>query len=150
MPERQFRTIVDIEAPIERAWTVLTDFSAYGSWCPTHREIRGEAIVGGRLRLRLASEPGSDRTLAVGARVRIVEAPRCLAYGGGFPAVPALLDIHHEFHLEPLGPDRCRLTNDEIFRGLLLAPVMPLIESRVQRGYGAFNDAFRRRCTQPA
>lgn len=150
MPDHQFRTSVEVEVPIERAWAVLVDFASYAAWCPTHREIRGAAVAGTRLQLRLASEPGSDQTRAVPATVRAVEPPQRLAFGGGVPGLPMLLDIHHELRLEALGPARCRLDNEERFRGWLLAPLWSRIEPRVQRGYAAFNLAFKRRCEEAA
>lgn len=146
MPDHQFRTTIDVAVPAERAWAVLTDFAAYGAWCPTHREIRGEPVVGARLGLRLAADPAGERTIGVSARVRAVEAPRLLAFGGGAPGAPWLLDIHHEFRIEPLGAGHCRLHNDERFRGLLLAPVWTRLRARVERGYPAFNAAFKQRC----
>jgi hypothetical protein len=150
MPDHQFRTTIEVDVPVERAWDVLVDFGAYGEWCPTHREIRGVATVGTKLRLRLAGEPGSDKTLAVSAKVRRADPPHLLAFGGGIPGAAWLFDIHHAFRLEPLSGGRCRLHNEERFRGMLLALLWSKIAPRVERGYPAFNAAFKRRCEETA
>ncbi len=146
MPVREFTTTIDVDAPVARAWRVLVDFAAYPRWCPTHREIRGEAALGETLRIRLAREPGSDATFGVSAAVRTLEAERELAYGGGFPGAAWIFDVHHAFRLEALGPDCCRLTNYERFSGVLVAVVGGAIARRVGKGYVAFNAAFRDRC----
>lgn len=146
MPVREFTTTLDIDAPAARAWRVLVDFSAYPQWCPTHREIRGAAVLGETLRIRLAREPGSDSTFGVPAKVRTLEPERELAYGGGFPGAPWIFDVHHAFRLEALEPNRCRLTNYERFSGALVAVVGGVIAARVGKGYVAFNEAFRSRC----
>lgn len=143
---REFLTYVDIDASIESAWSVLADFANFRDWCPTLREVQGEPVVGCRLRLRLASAPGAEGTVGLSAAVRVVEAPNHLAWGGGVPGLPWLLDVHHWFRLEALGTDRCRLHHGERFQGLLLPLVWPFVAQRVEAGYPAFNAAFKRRC----
>lgn len=146
MPVRDFTTTIEIDAPSDRAWRVLVDFAAYPQWCPTHREIRGRAVLGETLGIRLAREPGSDATFGVSAVVRTLEAERELAYGGGFPGAAWIFDVHHAFRLEALGPERCRLTNYERFSGWLVAVAGGAIARRVGKGYIVFNEAFRDRC----
>ena len=149
MPQREFSTTVDIDAPCSRAWQVLVGFDDYRAWCPTHREINGHPRVGEALRIRLAREPGSDATVAVRATVRGVEPEHELAYGGGVPHAPWLFDVHHVFRLERLDDGRCRLHHFERFRGALMLILGPWIASRVGSGYAAFNADFRRRCESP-
>lgn len=142
----EFLTHIDMETSVERAWTVLTDFAGFPEWCPTLRAVHGQPEVGCRLRLRLASAPGSEATVGVSAKVRVVEPPHHLAWGGGVPGLPWLLDVHHWFRLEALGPERCRLQHGERFQGLLLPLLWPFVAKRVEAGYPAFNAAFQRRC----
>lgn len=143
---RQFLTHIDIDVPVARAWEVLTAFAAFSEWCPTLREVRGEPVPGTKLRLRLAKDAGGDATIGLTAAVRVADAPHDLAWGGGFPGAPWLLDVHHWFRLEPLGPGRCVLHHGERFSGLLLGLLWPLVARRVEAGYPAFNAAFKRRC----
>lgn len=143
---REFLTTIDIDVSVDRAWAVLTDFAAFHAWCPTLRDVQGEAVAGCPLRLRLASAPGAEATVGLSAAVRVVEAPHHLAWGGGVPGLPWLLDVHHWFRLEGLGSERCRLHHGERFQGLLLPLVWPFIAQRVEAGYPAFNAAFQRRC----
>lgn len=144
--DRTFLTHIEIAVPVERAWAVLTDFAAFGEWCPTLRAVQGEPVVGRKLRLRLATDPSGAKTLGLSAAVRTAAAPNELAWGGGVPGMPWLLDVHHSFRLESLGPQRCCLHHGERFRGLLVAPLWPFVARRVEAGYPAFNAAFKRRC----
>jgi len=146
MATHEFLTTIDIDVPVANAWDVLVGFDLYPQWCPTHREIRGRAVVGETLRIRLASAPGSDKSFPVTAAVRSVDPGRELAFGGGVPGAPWLFDIHHWFRLESLGPNRCRLHNGERFSGLLLSLLWRAIATRVERGYPVFNAAFKERC----
>jgi len=150
MAKHEFLTSIDIDVPAAAAWAVLVDFDAYSQWCPTHREIRGSATLGTRLHIRLAREPGSDKTLSVPATVRQLDPGRAIAFGGGFPGAPWLFDIHHWFQLEPLSADSCRFHNGERFQGLLLSLVWSTIAPRVEHGYAAFNTAFKQRCEATA
>jgi len=149
MAGREFLTMIEIDAPVARAWDVLTDFADFGEWCPTLRAVAGAAAVGTGLKLRLAAAPGADRTLGLSATVRVVDPPKELAWGGGFPGAPWLLDVHHWFRLEPLASERCRLHHGERFRGLLRPLLWWAIATRVEAGYPAFNLAFKARCEAP-
>ncbi len=146
---REFLTRIEIAVPLQRAWAVLTDFGRFGAWCPTLRQVNGTPTVGSPLALRLATAAGGDKTIGLRATVREVEAPHRLAWGGGVPGMPWLLDVHHWFELEPLGPERCRLHHGERFQGILLPLLWPIVAARVEAGYPAFNEAFRRRCETP-
>ncbi len=146
--QREFHTTIDVDVSAADAWDVLSDFSAFGQWCPTLREVRGTAALGSELALRLAKQAGGDDTIGLAASVRVVDAPRELAWGGGFPGAPWLLDVHHWFEIEPLGADRCRLHHGERFRGLLLGLLWWAVAARVEAGYGAFNAAFKARCEE--
>lgn len=147
---REFLTQVAIDAPVATAWGVLTDFDRFGAWCPTLRAIHGRPVRGTRLGLRLATDAGGEKTVGLTAVVRVVDEPRELAWGGGVPGMPWLLDVHHWFQLEARGDSGCVLHHGERFRGALLGLLWPLVARRVEAGYPAFNEAFKRRCEERA
>lgn len=45
----ELRAEIEIEAPVERIWEVLTDFEEFPEWNPFIRRIRGTSQVGSRL-----------------------------------------------------------------------------------------------------
>lgn len=47
-------TTVDIDAPTQPVWDVLTDFATYGEWNPSV-EIKGTAEVGTKLVVRMSA-----------------------------------------------------------------------------------------------
>ncbi|HWC70427.1 MAG TPA: SRPBCC family protein [Actinomycetota bacterium] len=70
---RELRTEIEIDAPPEQVWQVLTDFGAYPDWNPFIRSIEGEPQVGSRLNVRIdptpwATPPQRRRRAAGGAR----------------------------------------------------------------------------------
>ena len=79
------------------------------------------------------------------AKVRVCATESELAWGGG---VPGLLDVHHYFRFEPTA-DGFRFVHGEIFRGVLLPLLWPIIGARVRKeNYEAMNEAFKNRCEQ--
>jgi uncharacterized membrane protein len=59
VPMKQLHTEVEIEAPAERVWELLTDFATYPEWNPFIRSISGQPAPGERLEVRI--EPPSGR-----------------------------------------------------------------------------------------
>lgn len=55
---KRVATSIDIAAPPERVWAVLTDFPAHARWNPFITSIAGEAKQGGRLAIRVQPPGG--------------------------------------------------------------------------------------------
>jgi len=56
---KELRSEIEIEAPIERVWRVLTDFAAYPEWNPFIRRVSGRAELDERLVVRM--QPSGTR-----------------------------------------------------------------------------------------
>lgn len=56
--KKTISTTVDIPAPREAVWEVLTDFAAYGEWNPFMNRVEGEPQVGSKLRVHTARAAG--------------------------------------------------------------------------------------------
>ena len=50
---KQLDSMIDIDAPAERVWQVLTDFGAYPAWNPFIVRADGAAEEGSRLTVRM-------------------------------------------------------------------------------------------------
>lgn len=61
MSEHQISTAIEIEAPAERVWQILTDFAAYPAWNPFIRAIEGPIRPGARLTVRI--QPSGARAM---------------------------------------------------------------------------------------
>jgi hypothetical protein len=56
---REIRTEIQITAPPEKVWSLLTDFNNWKNWNPTINEISGDASVGSKLIITMRCEDGS-------------------------------------------------------------------------------------------
>jgi hypothetical protein len=141
----ELTTAVEIDAPAARVWDVLTDFAAYPSWNQRTR-IEGVPETGARLTVA----PGPD------AEGMPTFRPHVLAAGpredGGYELrwlghlwVRGLFDGEHSFVVEPLGEDRCRLTQSETFRGLLAGLLLRRYRADTEAGFHAVNEALKAR-----
>ncbi len=139
---RQLATEIEIDAPAERVWLVLTDLDRYPDWNPFIPEISGELCEGSRLRVRIA--PPGGRAMTFRPRVTKLEAARELRWLGQL-VLPGLFDGLHAFRLHPVRPGRVRLVHGEVFRGLLVPLFWGGMEEPTRRGFEAMNRALKRR-----
>ena len=73
---------IDVEAPPDRVWEVLTDFPSYPQWNPFMFSVEGTAKAGAHLRIGMQRRGGM--VLRFGARVVVADpAPRAGVDGGG-------------------------------------------------------------------
>jgi hypothetical protein len=138
-------TTVDIDAPPEAVWEVLTEFDAYSTWNPFITSASGTAAPDERLRIRV--EPPDSRGGTF--RPRVLEAtPNHRLVWLGHLGVPRLFDGRHEFELEARADGRTRLIHSESFSGILVR--LLLDETNVRRGFEAMNVALKDRAESRA
>jgi hypothetical protein len=137
----EITTSIDIAAPTEVVWRVLTDFDRYPEWNPFIPRIEGTPRPGARLRVRLAPPGGRAMTFR----------PTVLAAvpGGelrwlGRLLVAGLFDGEHSLTLTPTGQDSCRFVQAETFRGALV-PLLRRSLAATAEGFRQMNEALQRR-----
>jgi uncharacterized protein YndB with AHSA1/START domain len=88
---------VEIAAPAERVFAVVTDLSTHTEWRPSVREFRmadgGEPRVGGEI-VEVVRFAGRD--IEMRYRVTELDAPRVLAAEGVAGPLPAVIRFEHE------------------------------------------------------
>jgi hypothetical protein len=139
---KELHSEIEIAAPAERVWRVLTDFPSYPQWNPFIRRIRGEPKTGERLEVRL--EPPGGRGMTFRPKLLNVEANRELRWLGHL-FVPGLFDGEHWLTIEPLGESRVRLVQREEFRGLLVPLLARSLDDNTRRGFEEMNHALKER-----
>jgi hypothetical protein len=142
----ELRTSVDIDAPPDRVWDVLTDLAAYPRWNPFIVAASGPVEPGGRLRLRM--QPVGARSVALRPLVLEATRGRRLRWRGRL-GVPGVLDAEHDFTLA----DRdggVRLTQRETFRGLLAPLVSRSLNRHTLPAFHAMNAALKARVERAA
>lgn len=151
MPAARPGATVQIDAPLDAVWTVMTDVDAYGEWndfcfraeCPTPPQV-GDPIT---LHVRWAN----GRTTTSPERISIVEPPydedgtrrATLAYV--YEGIPAKLGLVRGRRLQrlsqvPGGP--CVYETVEEFSGPLVALAGP---DRVAEGFARHAEGLKRR-----
>jgi hypothetical protein len=139
---RTIRSAIEIRAPLDAVWEVLTDFSAYPEWNPHIRRVRGNPRAGGRLTIR--SEPPTGRPVVLRPVVTVWDPPTELRWRGTF-VHRRLFSGEHGFKLESLDNDRVRFHQDETFSGLLVPLYARLRLNRTRDGFARVNEALRER-----
>jgi len=109
----EITTSIEIDAPAETVWAVLTDFDRYDEWNPYTR-IEGDPIEG--TILRVAPGPDAGRMPTFRPRVLSVIPNQELRWLGHL-YVRGLFDGEHRFRIESIDEDRSRLIQDETFSG---------------------------------
>lgn len=141
---RELRRDIEIDAPPERVWAVVTDFAAYPEWNPFIRRISGEAREGARLEVRI--EPPGGRGMTFKPTVRAVEPNRELRWLGRL-FVPGVFDGEHRLRIEPLEGGRSRFVQSERFSGVLV-PFTGGTLAKTEAGFEQMNAALKARVEQ--
>jgi hypothetical protein len=151
MVTREIEASVEIDAPAERVWHVLSDTPRYGEWNRFVPLVQGELQSGGTLRVRVC--PHQAPTLFFKATLIHVEPPFEFRWVGrladahvlGWPLLPPLFEGEHAFRIEPLSESRVRMVQHETQWGLLLPLLGRWIHSWSVPGFDEMNQALKRR-----
>jgi hypothetical protein len=138
---RDISTSIDIAAPPETVWTVLTDFDQYPAWNPFMRVV-GRPNEGARLVVDLT--PPGKREFQFRPTLTRVDRPRELRWLGHL-LVPGLYDGEHRFELEATADGGTRLTHAESFGGVLAGVVNRFVGSATEQGFHEMNAALKTR-----
>ena len=138
---REIVTEIDIDAPAERVWGVLTDFESFPDWNPFVQSAEGKATVGSRLNVHIVPPGGRGSTFR--PTVLVAEPNREFRWRGRL-LVPGLADGEHVFEIEPRESGPTRFVQREEFRGPLWALLKGTLE-KSEHGFHAMNAALKER-----
>jgi hypothetical protein len=138
---RTITSTVELDAPPDEVWNVLTDTAAHSTWNPFITEFTGTLRIGSRIGIRIA--PPGGRPMTFRPTITHLEPERKIAWLGRL-LLPGLFDGAHSFTLEPLSDGRTRLVQSETFRGVLVWFSAGLLRD-TEAGFTAMNEALRRR-----
>ncbi len=102
---------IDIDAPIERVWGLLSNAKQLPSWNRAITSVEGEIALGNSLKLRV---PASERTFT--PKVTELDAPHRMVWSDGF--APMFRGVRN-FTLNEI-PSGTRFEMREVFSGLML------------------------------
>ncbi len=138
---RNVETMVEIAAPPDQVWRVLTDFPSYPEWNPFIRSISGPLEAGASLSI-FVQPPGSKGN-SFRPTILACRPGEELRWKGRL-LLPGLFDGEHFFRLNGAG-GQTRLEHGERFSGLL-PMVMPASSlANIKAGFEAMNQALKSR-----
>jgi hypothetical protein len=135
-----------INAPLEKAWQVLTDFGSYHTWHPvlTLESHAGPLAVGTLLQGQSSGGPAGEQPVAFA--IALVQEPNHLAWTGGDPEVVA---GRHSFQLEELADGTTEFIESEVFTGPAAPEVIGGQLPELHATYETFAAAFKK-CVEEA
>ena len=132
---------IEIAAPPEKMWRVLTDFASYPQWNPFIQSISGSLAIGERLRVCI--KPPGGKAMTFRPTVLMVEDNRKLRWKGRL-LFPGIFDGEHHFELVPT-PSGSSFSQEEKFSGVLVRMMGAAIFQRTQRGFAEMNKALKQK-----
>ena len=144
---KELCTEIEIQATAERVWQLLTDFPSFPQWNPFIRKATGNIQVGERLEVNVQPSGASGMTFR--PTVLKAEPNRELRWLGHL-LISGIFDGEHSFAIEPLGENRVRFTQREVFTGLLVPLFARGLDTDTRRGFEEMNRALKARAEQVA
>ena len=141
---KELRTEIEIQASPEKVWQILTDLAKYPEWNPLITRAIGKATVGARVDITV---PSGSKEMILHCTVAKAEPNRelCWKY---HVILPNLFRGEHSFIVEPMGTNRVRFVDREIFNGLLVPLQAKDIDTNSKRGFEEMDKALKARAEQ--
>ncbi len=138
----ELHTEIEISAPAQTVWTVLTDLDHYSEWNPFIVEAAGEVAVDKKLINRL--QPPGGRAMTIKPAVTVVEPTQTFEWLGHF-GVPGVFDGRHRFDLTTTPSGGAQLVQSEQFNGVLVRFMRKMLDNQTRDGFEAMNSALKAR-----
>jgi hypothetical protein len=142
---REIRTEIEIDAPTERVWKILTDLESFEKWNPFIVHAEGVARRGQRLAVTI--HPPGRRATTFRPTVVAHEPNRELRWLGRL-WVPGIFDGEHAHEVEALPNGRTRYVQRERFHGILVPFVGGMIRD-TEEGFREMGEALKARAEAP-
>ena len=140
---RELTTEIEIHAPPDRVWRILTDLKQFAAWNPTITQAEGDIKEGARLRVHIRYKLGRRARSSKLTVVVVHVAPERELRWIGHMLHPGVFSGEQSFELSPLGEGRTRFVQHEVFRGLVV-PFLPNgLAATTRRGFEAMNVALK-------
>jgi len=141
---RELHTEIEIQASPERVWQALMNLDKYPEWNPFIHHAVGKAKVGEKVDITFRS---GSKEMTLHCTVIKVEPNRelCWKY---HVILPGLFRGEHSFTIEPMGANKVRFIDREIFNGLLVPLQAKDIDTNSRHGFEEMDKALKARAEQ--
>jgi hypothetical protein len=131
---RHITTSINLPAPPEKVWAVLTDFAAYPTWNPFITHAEGDWAVGNTVAITAGGMAFKPKVLAFDPGRELRWKGKLLFNG--------IFDGEHYFLLTDNGDGTTSLEHGEYFTGLLVPAFRRKLEGETRAGFGGMNEAL--------
>jgi hypothetical protein len=132
-------TSIDIAAPIEQVWALLTGFDDYARWNRYIVRIDGAAVTGSTITVHAIMQSGAAPMAQPVDVIAVV--PYAMHWRGGLPDRSRFCGNHH-FQLEAL-PTGCRFNHFEDFSGAQAAAILAAHSETIAANFAQFNQSLK-------
>ena len=137
--KQTIETSIEINAPPEKVWEVLSATDAYPDWNPFIRSIAGRLEQGKTIKVSL-SLPGGG---SFGFKPLILKASFPEIRWKGKFLLGGLFDGEHYFRVESVSPNITRFLHGEHLSGVLVGLLRGALE-KTKRGFQLMNGALKK------
>ena len=131
------RTSIDINAPKEKVYEVLSDLNNYPNWNPYHRKVEGTFEEGAKLNVYVTRPDGQQ--VDVPPKMMTIIENEEITWGGG---IKGIFYGVHTFRLESKSKGKTILYHNEDFSGIAVGFV-DLPPDVLAEGYQNMNRALK-------
>lgn len=142
---KEIITEIEINAPAEKVWQVLTNFEQFPNWNPFIHSAKGEIRVEERLEVYL--KPSGARGMTFKPQVMKAEKNSEFRWLGHL-LIPALFDGEHIFKIEAINENRVNFIQREIFKGILVPLLWKQLNTSTRMGFEEMDQALKNRAEQ--
>lgn len=135
---------LEIEAPADVTWKVLTDLGAYGQWNPFVPECRSTLRPGDRIEMRVKLGRRTSRQIE---EMLTFEPGHCFSYRMRPLPFGALSSLRMQ-RIEPLDDGRCRYRSHFELHGWLMPMVRRMLGRQLDVGFSGMTQGLKRRAEQ--
>lgn len=140
--KHELHTEIDIDAPCDVVWDILSDLDEYPAWNPFIVSAEGGVVVGERLTNRL--QPPGGKAITFKPTVTEVEAGHTFEWLGRL-GLPHVFDGRHRFELHDAPGGGTRLVHSEKLTGALVPFLRKSLDTQTHAGFVAMNEALKAR-----
>lgn len=144
---REVKNTIDIQAPVESVWRVLSDFPHYRDWNPFIVNVSGKMVQQSPLAVTI--KPAIGGTMDFNLLLQSANPPLDMIWLGQ-TLLPKLLDGRHYFQVDSIDENSSRFTQGETYNGLFLFFAWPFLRWSVSRSFRDMNKALKTRAESDA
>ena len=137
---RELRTEINIDAPVQKVWKILTDFKSYPNWNPFIVSVEGNIQVGSVFKVLL--HPPESKPMTFKPTCLSMEQNKEFSWLGKL-FFPGIFDGKHIFELSEISATKTKLVQREEFSGLLVPLLWKQLDNHTRKGFDLMNEKLK-------